>query len=59
MSLQEQEAYLPLQKWEEAYRKLLDEIYNYPGYWKKLLEEDPNQYQKEYEAFIALYDGPY
>ena len=44
-------------KWEASYRDLLDEIY-YPGYSMQLVKEDPILYQKEYEPFIALYDGP-
>lgn len=44
-------------KWEEAFKSLLDEIY-YPGYSQSLIEENPSQYQLEYNSFINLYDGP-
>ena len=44
-------------KWEEAYKQLLDEIY-YPGFAQQLIKEDPAHYQREYKAFIDLYDGP-
>ena len=56
MSGHDQEASFPLQKWEGAFRKLLDEIF-YPGYWRKLLEEDPEAYQREYWYFVVLFDG--
>ena len=45
-----------LQKWELPFRDLLDEIY-FPGYAEQILEENPEYYQSEYEAFIRLYDG--
>ena len=44
-------------RWESAYRDLMDDIY-FPGYAKQLIEEDPSHYQREYEAFIELYDDP-
>jgi hypothetical protein len=44
-----------LMKWEQSFRELLDEIY-YEGYAAYLLEEDPDAYRREYDAFIALYD---
>jgi len=46
-----------LRKWEEPFQDLLDEIY-YPGYSTQLMEEDPENYQREYFYFITLYDSP-
>ncbi len=45
-----------LQKWELPFRDLLDEIY-YPGYAEQIIQDDPEAYQSEYEAFMRLYDG--
>jgi len=44
-----------LQKWEEPFRELLDEIF-YPGYTDYLLNNKPDDYAKEYFYFMALYD---
>lgn len=44
-----------LQKWELPFRDLLDEIY-WQGYSKKLIENDPEEYQREYWYFIKMYD---
>lgn len=45
-----------LQKWELPFRDLLDEIW-WPGYAEQIIQENPAQYQSEYEAFIRLDDG--
>ncbi len=45
-----------LQKWELPFRDLLDEIW-WPGYSEQILQENPEYYQSEYEAFMRLYDG--
>ncbi len=44
-----------LQKWEQPFRELMDEIY-YPGYAQQLIIDDPEDYQREYFYFIQLYD---
>lgn len=44
-------------KWESAFRDLQDQIF-WPGYSLQLLEENPEDYQREYFYFISLYDEP-
>lgn len=44
-------------RWEESFRDLLNEIY-WTGYAERLFENDPQQYQREYWYFIAIYDEP-
>lgn len=57
MSCHDHDAYFPLQKWEEAFRDLLDEIF-FPGYSQRLFEEKPEAYQREYYYFIRIFDEP-
>jgi hypothetical protein len=45
-----------LQKWELPFRDLLNQIW-WPGYAEQIIQEDPEAYRSEYEAFIRLYDG--
>jgi hypothetical protein len=45
-----------LQRWEQPFRQLLEEIY-YPGFVDQIIQENPEYYQSEYDAFIRLYDG--
>lgn len=43
-----------LQKWELPFRGLMDEIY-YSGYTKQLMEDDPEEYSRQYWYFIRMY----
>ncbi len=43
------------QKWEQPFRDLLDEIW-WPGYADDLLQNNPQEYSREYWYFIQLYD---
>jgi len=45
------------QKWEAAFRELLDQIY-WVGYSEQLAKENLEAYQTEYFYFISLYDEP-
>lgn len=44
-------------KWKGAFENLLDEIY-FTGYSQQLLEESPEEYNREYWYFLATYDEP-
>jgi len=44
-----------LQKWEQPFRELMDQIY-YPGYAQQLIRENPMEYARQYFYFIKLYD---
>lgn len=44
-----------LQKWEQPFRELMDQIY-FSGYSDQLLSEDPDTYHREYWYFIKIYD---
>jgi hypothetical protein len=44
-----------LQKWELPFRDLLDEIY-FPGYTKQLMQDDHEEYHRQYWYFINMYD---
>ena len=44
-----------LQKWEQPFRDLMDEIY-WPGYTQQLISDYPEAYAREYYYFMKLYD---
>ena len=44
-----------LQKWEQPFRDLMDEIY-WPGYTQQLISDDPEAYNREYFYFMQLYN---
>jgi|FLOH01.1.fsa_nt_gi hypothetical protein len=43
-----------LQKWEEPFRDLLNQIW-WPGYATDLMQNNPDEYAREYFYFMALY----